>query len=332
MKIVILTEGGERIGFGHVTRCSAIYEAFAERGIIPEFVINGDKTFSRELFEKNFEVFDWLEEKERLLALLGKAEIVVVDSYLADSNFYKTIARSVGILVCLDDYKRLDYPDGVVINSALGIDPPVFPARPGLTYLLGLSYVPLRKEFWDVKLGEVRKIPKTVMVICGGSNIGGLAEKILKLLVEEFPELNKDVILGPGFKDSEIIKKVSDEKIRFIERPNAFMIKETMQAADMAVSAGGQTLYELARCGVPTIAVCVAENQRNHIAMLEKERIVINAGWYEDKALPQNIRAGIHSLIADRGLREKMSFFGRAAVDGQGARRIADSLLKRAES
>jgi spore coat polysaccharide biosynthesis predicted glycosyltransferase SpsG len=30
MNVVILTEGGKNIGFGHVARCSSIYQAFEQ--------------------------------------------------------------------------------------------------------------------------------------------------------------------------------------------------------------------------------------------------------------------------------------------------------------
>ena len=42
MNVVILTEGGKDIGFGHVTRCSSIYQAFEQFHIVPKFIINGD--------------------------------------------------------------------------------------------------------------------------------------------------------------------------------------------------------------------------------------------------------------------------------------------------
>lgn len=34
-----------------------------------------------------------------------------------------------------------------------------------------------------------------------------------------------------------------------------------MQKADIAISAGGFTLYELCACGTPTITYCMADNQ-----------------------------------------------------------------------
>ena len=42
MKVFIITEGGKDIGFGHITQCLSLYQAFKEKGILPKFIINGD--------------------------------------------------------------------------------------------------------------------------------------------------------------------------------------------------------------------------------------------------------------------------------------------------
>lgn len=44
MNVIILTEGGKDYGFGHVARCSSIYQAFRKFCITPQFIVNGDKS------------------------------------------------------------------------------------------------------------------------------------------------------------------------------------------------------------------------------------------------------------------------------------------------
>ncbi len=44
MKVIILTEGGEKIGFGHITRGIALCEAFEEKCINPELLVDGDNS------------------------------------------------------------------------------------------------------------------------------------------------------------------------------------------------------------------------------------------------------------------------------------------------
>jgi hypothetical protein len=59
MNFVILTEGGHNIGFGHITRCIAIYEELLSRKIYPSVFINGDNTFSHLVNDIDYLLVDW---------------------------------------------------------------------------------------------------------------------------------------------------------------------------------------------------------------------------------------------------------------------------------
>ncbi len=78
MKVVILTEGGKDYGYGHVARCSSIYQAFEQFYIIPKFIINGDDSVKSILPNFNVDIINWIED----LSVISKADIVIVDSYL----------------------------------------------------------------------------------------------------------------------------------------------------------------------------------------------------------------------------------------------------------
>ena len=43
MKVAIITEGLQGTGYGHLTRCLSIYQAFEEKGIIPLYIANCDE-------------------------------------------------------------------------------------------------------------------------------------------------------------------------------------------------------------------------------------------------------------------------------------------------
>ena len=56
MDVFILTEGGKSYGFGHVARCSSIYQAFIKRNISPIFIINGDDSVKSILNNIDFKI------------------------------------------------------------------------------------------------------------------------------------------------------------------------------------------------------------------------------------------------------------------------------------
>ena len=91
MKIIIITEGGKNTGFGHITRCLSLYQAFEERGIKPKFIINGDTDIEYLLKDINYQIFNWLDEKSKLFEMVKDADIAIIDSYLADISLYNKL-------------------------------------------------------------------------------------------------------------------------------------------------------------------------------------------------------------------------------------------------
>jgi len=250
-KVSILTEGGKDIGFGHITRCVSLCEAFEKKGIKPEFIINGDDSISKLLKGKKYRIFNWLKEKERLFNLICDANIGIVDSYLADSELYRKISEIVKVPVYIDDNKRLAFPKGIVVNGAIYAKDIDYVKDRNVTYLLGIQYMPLRREFWNIPRKVIRKKIESIMVTFGGDDKKNMTPRISKFLTDKYPELTKNIIISNGFKKIKKIKDLKDKKTNLIYSPDVKKIKKTMLESDLAISAGGQTLYEFARIGIP---------------------------------------------------------------------------------
>jgi len=326
MNVFIITEGGKDIGFGHITRCLSLYQAFEERGIKPKFIINGDNDSEYLLKNINFQMFNWLDEKNKLFEMVKDADISIIDSYLADISFYNTLSDLVKIPVYIDDNKRLDYPKGIVLNGNIHAETLNYPKKDGITYLLGTKYTPLRKEFWEVPEKKIKENIESIMVTFGGDDAKNMTPKILKLLNEKYSELNKNVIIGRAFQDIDEIKKYADKNTNLIYYPDAEKMKEVMLNSDIAISAGGQTLYELASVGVPTIGVCIIENQLGNVKGWEKIGFLEYAGWYNEESFLQRM-CKLFKKLEDKIIRESKSKIARYHLDGKGSIRIVNKLL-----
>jgi len=182
MKVCIITEGSSFTGFGHVTRCISLYQAFEEKGIKPLFIVNGDNTVKDFIKNINHEIFNWLNEENKLFNLISNADVGIIDSYLADYTLYGNISKSFRIPVYIDDNKRIDYPGGIVINGTIHSEDLHYPERKDVTYLLGSKYIPLRKEFWDVPEKEIKETIKNVMITFGGDDSRNMTPKELSVL------------------------------------------------------------------------------------------------------------------------------------------------------
>ena len=328
LNVFILTEGSSNIGFGHITRMLSIYQAFEEKGIKPTFIINGDDTVKDLIKDTDYKIYNWIKDNERLITEIKDADIAIIDSYLAPKELYKEIAKSVNCAVYYDDYNRIQYPKGIVINGNIHAKSLNYPQIKGVKYLLGTKYLPLRKEFWDVPEKKIKESVSSIMITFGGDDLRNMTPKILKALKENYPDIIKNVIIGKGFKNVKEIEKETDNNTNLIYYPNAQKMKEVMLESDIAISAGGQTLYELARTGTPAIAVLVADNQMGNIEGLEKAGFIEFAGNWDNKNMLNQVLKKIEKL-KKYNLRLEKSKIGKYLVDGKGSIRIVKSLETR---
>ena len=328
MKVFIITEGGRNIGFGHVTRCLSLYEAFEERNITPEFIVSSDEAIKNVLAGKRFRIVNWLKKTDELLSLVKGADIAIADSYLAGTDVYKELSESVKLAVYIDDYNRIEYPKGIVVNGMVYAEEIDYPRRKDIKYLLGPQYIPLRKAFWGAAEKEIKKDVEDVMVTFGGDDKRSMMLKILNFLKKEFPRLTKDVIIGKSFYDKDVkeIEILKNDKINLFYNPDAVAMREIMLKADIAISAGGQTLYELARIGVPTVGICIADNQRQNLEGWQRCGVVEYIGWYNDDNLMEKLKGSIE-YMADVNIRKKKSDLAGKLIDGRGSTRVAGIIL-----
>ena len=329
MKVLIVTEGSKDIGFGHITRCTALYEAFEDKKISPTFIVNGDDTVWNLVRNKQYDIFNWLKDKKRLFNLIKYADIAVVDSYLADITLYKQISDTVKIPVSIDDTVRLQYPRGIVVNGTMYAEELGYPESHDVMYLLGSRYIPLRKEFWHVPEKVTSKSIQSVMITFGGDDMRSLTPTVLKIINKTFPAYAKNVVIGKGFKNIAQIESSKDKNSKLFYYPDAEGMKELMLESDIAISAGGQTLYELARVGVPTIAIAVSENQMNNIKGWLRAGFISYAGWWADRNLSDTLISSLDILNDSTLLRDK-AFKGREHVDGSGAKRVVEFSINNA--
>ncbi|MEN3027939.1 MAG: glycosyltransferase [Aquificaceae bacterium] len=327
MKVLFLTEGSSHIGHGHITRCLSLYQAFEVLGSEPHMIVQGDYTVYSLLQNKSFELYPWLEDWKNKEKRLRDFDAVVVDSYLAGIEVYQDISRSVPIKLFVDDYRRLVYPPGFVLNGSVYGHELDYPEVEGVVYLTGPAYVPLRKAFWKVKRRSLRKKLHRVLITFGGDDSRNMTPKVLRVLRKEYPELEFFVVVGRGFKNREEVYSLKEERIRVFEGLSDEEMRDLMAMVDLAVSAGGQTTYELARVGVPSLLVAVADNQLLNCKGWEKAGFAFYAGWWEEENLWQKIIESIEKL-KDYDLRLRMSKIGRKMVDGKGALRVAKRLVR----
>jgi UDP-2,4-diacetamido-2,4,6-trideoxy-beta-L-altropyranose hydrolase len=270
MNIFIITEGNAHTGYGHLTRCLAIYQGFEESDISPIFIANCDENGKNVLGDISLQAFDWIRNLDKLMELISGADIAIIDSYLAELPIYLEINKAVKGTVYIDDTMRLDYPPGVIINGGVNAESLPYTMDCDHTYLLGLDYTPIRKTFWNIPERVRNNMFENVLITMGGNDSNGTTFQILDTIWKKYPQLNYHVILGYSSFVKELERYHEADNIKFYHSLDADEMKDLMLRCDVAISAAGQTTYEIVRAGLKPIFIQLAENQ--HLNM---------QGWYE---------------------------------------------------
>jgi len=312
-------------------RTQSLGEAFEERGIRPIFLVHVREEKDGVLenaFNRCIRKIDWHRDRETLLEAIEGSDIAIVDSYLADRAGYRAIAAASKLTVYLDDDNRLDYPDGVVLNGAMGAEGIAYPKNKGKHYLLGPTYLALRKAFWRVPQKQIDKEIRRVLITFGGSDPRNMTPRILKLLCDRYPAWFKRVVIGKSFEHVDEIIALNLHPVERIFYPDDEGMKALMLVSDLVISAGGQTVYECARVGVPLIAVAVSENQRANVIEGQKAGFLESAGTWNERDFSDKMIAKIERL-REQTIREKMQDIGKRTIDGRGSKKTVNALLKR---
>lgn len=323
MNVLILTEGGQNKGLGHIARCSSIYNSFKDFNIEPKFIVNGDESTDEFLSDFDFLNLDWINNQDYIFDLLNEDDIVIIDSYLASEKFYEEIADKVSLGVYLDDNNRLEYPKGILLNGTILANDLGYSKNVEREDLLGSEYILLRKSFENVDSYKINSKINNILITLGGDDFRNLTPKILDLLDSS---LNKTVIIGNSFKNIDEIKQFADENTELLYNLNDEEMLKTMLKSDVAISSSGQTLYEFACVGVPTIAIGVIDNQINNIENWQKQGFIEFAGFWDDDKLLDNIESNLNYLN-DFNLRKDKKDKGNSAVDGKGSKRLIKKIL-----
>lgn len=322
MDVVILTEGGKDFGYGHVARCSSLYQAFEYHDIFPKFIVNGDESVKAILSGIDVDIIDWQND----FSIFCDADLVIIDSYLADLDFYNEISDKVSLTVYIDDNNRLEYPKGIVVNGTLDASNINYSKRDNIKYLVGNEFIPLRNDFWDISKLKIKDSIENILITMGGNDLRNLTPEILKLLNDKFPDITKKVIIADSFNNTSEIESLKNQSVDLIYSPNSSEIINLMQSVDLAISASGQTLYELACVGVPTIAIGIIDNQKNNIKNWIENGFIEYAGCWNEKNLLNNIFNKI-KYLKDKNVRFDKRLLGIQSVDGKGSLKIVKNIL-----
>lgn len=349
--LYIRVDGNSDIGMGHVMRCLSIAEAAAQlnQKCVPIFItadegcraLIEDKGFKNIVLHTNYE--DMMSELKILERIFDtRYDKVLVDSYQASSEYFLALRELVWV-ACLEDMGQA-YPVNLLINyniyapklrekyqilNSKIADSRKLPDR----VLLGLEYMPLRKDFQKPAAYHINDKVTDVIITTGGSDPCFAAAALADAFIEN-PFLPKQdmklhIISGPLNRFSEELNRKYGDCKSIVIHENVKDMRGLFLQSDVAISAAGSTVYEISALGVPMIIFYFAENQRQGAETFAELTDVMNAGCFanEGRIVADRAMEALGRCVRDRSYRESLCRQEKELIDGKGAYRIAKQLI-----
>ena len=339
--LVIRVDASTAMGIGHLMRCLALAQAWKDNGGQVIFITTcQNEGLLQRLREERFDIHlltnsypdanDWAYTKDILAAHPGAW--MVLDGYHFDEVYQQWVKEAGHRLLVVDDMARLKhYYADIVLNQDLGADKLDYSCEPNTRLLIGTRYVLLRREFLTCK-GWKREIPEVarrVLITLGGGDLENHTLSVIQALQKvNIPGVEATVVIGASNPHADTLAaaiKQGHIPTRLIR--NVKNMPELMAWADVAVSAGGGTVWETAFMGLPCLILVVAENQRLTISLVEARSLSLILEARAGAVTEEQIADKIVTLLLDRKRRLHFSKALTSLVDGEGSQRVLNIMF-----
>lgn len=329
-------DSNEIIATGHFMRCMVIALELQSLGNDVLFICadtNGSNLANRHGFPAIVLQTSWNDmnsEVERLVEVIRVYSIdhLVIDSYQVTYSYLKTM-NSIVPVIYIDDLNAFACPVSMIINYNVYANDLTYNAYPPVQtkLLLGPAYVPLRREFQNIK-----KIPQSevtsLLISTGGSDPFHIAEELVNTLNShvDFQNMTLHVVVGPFCK---FITHSIGKYNNVVLHRNVANMAELMCISDIAITAGGSTMYEICACGLPAISFSFADNQIPGAEYMDKNGLIPYAGDFRMNASESLLKIVeiAHKLVCDSSKRNEITSKMTKLIDGFGGLRIAQAIL-----
>ena len=332
--IFIRTDMNEKIATGHVMRCLSIADALKEQGEEVCFIL-ADEQAENLIQSRGYESIilhtvwnDMDSEIPKLLTVIERYKVtkILIDSYQVTLKYLTELKKNVQIMY-IDDLNMFCYPVDVIVCYA-NYWSKIYNRQndASTTFLLGTQYVPLRKAFWNCKRKQITNEAGRLLLLSGGTDPYDFLGQTLKVLnIQMFQHI--DVICGRYYTNYKWLYDKYEKNSKVSIYKNVSDVEKYMKDADIAVSAGGTTLYELCACGTPTISYSFVDNQLDNVKQFAFDGVIDYAGDLRCENVTKNVINLIEQYQKDIETRKQRSQKMEKLVDGKGAIRLACKLI-----
>ncbi|WP_269434122.1 CMP-N-acetylneuraminic acid synthetase [Helicobacter pylori] len=232
MPVKILCDSFLTSGLGHVRRCEKILSFIEKLGV----------EVSLYLYKQN--------DISAFLEGVGNDDFLITDSYRLNSKDFYLLKEKAKSLMVIEDEEHAKgfYPKNTKIMN-FTLNALKHYSHVSKDHYLGVGFYPVDTRFiYDRPINTENK---EVLITLGGSE-QKMLEEIVKIL--ENKNVNLHII-------SPYIPKNPPKNTHYYSPLNPLEFSSLMKSCACAISAAGQTLYELALSQTPSLILPIASNQ-----------------------------------------------------------------------
>lgn len=341
MKTILLrADGSKNIGMGHLSRCCLIANyLFKEKNIqsiiitrndvaTKNFLSNKCKSSIIHYIDENLSLEDeldsvggFVDDGNISLILLDLLEVNITDKYI--SGLYK---NKLPISAVTDDseYRVIDV--NLILNGNPNQDKFDYSNESG-KYLLGPSYFIMDSAYAEYTRKD-NVLNGRVLLTLGGSDHNNLIFNVLNVLIDN-PSVTEVIIItskSTGYF-SELEKVVNSQSKDITIYNDVPTLKSYWSKCDLAITAGGNTLFERIASGIPGATICQLPRQMEISNKFESLGVNRNLGYGPDikyEILKKNINDFLEDKKKSSGQIERC----REIVSGKGLKYFVDELCE----
>jgi len=290
-KAVFICSSNEKIGFGHLARCTCLAKEMSGRGWEVFFLFPADSEGETDFSSVCLDKGSFEEEAQQAAKFIKDAGAVcVVDRQPLRDEYLNVIKREGRLLINLNAAYRGSDPSDIIVRGDIG-------ELPEAKVLAGPQYKLLGADLDPSKALAFEQ--PTVVMSFGGSDPAGVSEVCAQASGMEGYE--GKLFLGQGYQGN-----ISSRDGCEVIRGENNLGKYFPNAAAAVVSAG-ITLYEAFACGTPCLVVPQNEGQQREaermeslglIALTSKEKLADDMKKFlSDKDRLCDLRQKVNGLV-----------------------------------
>jgi UDP-2,4-diacetamido-2,4,6-trideoxy-beta-L-altropyranose hydrolase len=321
LRIAVRADASDQIGIGHIMRCLTLAQALSRYGQaevifvcnqdIPDAVGDriGQEGFRLIKTPWNAVLFDWSRDVEFFTAFIRECKVdwIIVDHYGVDRQWETAVRPYTKKIAVIDDLANRLHDCDVLLDQNLSREMnrryhQLVP--PSCTLFLGPSHVILREEFYQLRdKVKPKNHVRNVLVNFGGSDPTNEICKVLHAIRDQslFPGWQFHIVAGPANENQKEIQMHCEQLSNATYYPSidAKRLPAFMLDMDLAIGAGGISLWERCFMAIPSLVISIADNQVEAATEAQRRGII----WYLGQSVDvtsDNIVNVLHKLFQNR--------------------------------